>query len=322
MKTVIVSAHGDLAPSLLQSAAMICGENDCIHAVSFQPNEGLDDLIAKYEQIIANQSAESVLFMVDLFGGSPYNAAIRVAADKENYDVVTGVNLPMLIEVSMEMEGCGDVPTLVDTALSTALSSVKTYSGKSLEDGDYKSEEAAQEVSEQDRNRPTEGNMTISLLRIDSRLIHGQVATSWVKSLHCDAIFAISDEAASDEMRASLILQVAPPHVLSYVISVDKAIKVWHNPKYADRNVLWLVTNPNDIVRLIEGGVDIKKVNVGGMTYRQGCKMLSKSVAVDENDVDAFKKLHEMGVDMTIQQLASHAPEDLVSKLDTINFEE
>ncbi len=320
MKTVIIAAHGELAPALTQSAAMIYGTNESVHAVSFLPSEGVDDLVAKYEKIITACSSDEILFLVDFFGGSPYNAAIRIANEKPNIDVITGVNLPMVMAVMMGLDDDSDLGTLVDDSLEATLSAVRTYSGKSLEEMTAQSEETIEQ--EVDHNRPTEGNMNIPLLRIDSRLIHGQVVTSWIKSVKCDAIFAINDEVAQDEMRANLILQVAPANVQSYVISVDKAIKVWHNPKYADRNVLWLVTNPTDIVRLIEGGVDIKKVNVGGMTYRQGCKMLSKSVAVTPDDIQSFKKLHEMGVDLSIQQLASHSPENLVSKLDSINFEE
>ena len=180
--------------------------------------------------------------------------------------------------------------------------------------------EAAAPVADHRAGRPTSGHMQIPLLRIDSRLIHGQVATSWAKAVKCDAIFAISDEVAQDELRSKLLLQVAPAHLQSYVITVDKAIKVWHNPMYADRKVLWLVTKPGDIVRLIEGGVDIKQVNVGGMTHREGCKLISQAVAVDADDVAAFKRLNEMGVKMTLQQLATSPAEDVMPKLANVKF--
>ena len=180
--------------------------------------------------------------------------------------------------------------------------------------------EAAAPVADRRAGRPTSGHMQIPLLRIDSRLIHGQVATSWAKAVKCDAIFAISDEVANDPLRSKLLLQVAPAHLQSYVITVDKAIKVWHNPMYADRKVLWLVTKPGDIVRLIEGGVDIKQVNVGGMTHREGCKLISQAVAVDADDVAAFQRLNELGVKMTLQQLATSPAEDVMPKLANVKF--
>ena len=163
--------------------------------------------------------------------------------------------------------------------------------------------------------------MNISLLRIDSRLIHGQVATSWAKAVKCEAIFAVNDDVANDALRRDLLLQIAPEHLKAYVIPVEKAIKVYHNPKYAGKNILWLVTNPTDILRLIEGGVKIDKVNVGGMTFREGDKMLSQAVAVNPTDVAAFKQLLDKGVELSLQQVASSPKSMLTHKeLDAIQF--
>ena len=163
--------------------------------------------------------------------------------------------------------------------------------------------------------------MNISLLRIDSRLIHGQVATSWAKAVKCEAIFAVNDDVANDPLRRDLLLQIAPEHLKAYVIPVEKAIKVYHNPKYAGKNILWLVTNPTDIVRLIEGGVKIDKVNVGGMTYREGDKLISQAVAVNPTDVAAFKQLLDKGVELSLQQVASSPKSMLTHKeLDAIQF--
>lgn len=317
MPIIILAAHGELAPALQGSAAMICGENAQVKAVTFLPGEGPDNLVEKYQEIIAELSPDGVLFLVDLFGGSPYNAAIRVAEGNDQMDVVSGMNLPMVMETMMALEDDAPLAELVNTALQTASESVQTFSGKTLAPA---ATQVSTPVVDRRAGRPTEGHMNISLLRIDSRLIHGQVATSWAKAVKCDAIFAISDEVAEDDMRRRLLLQVAPANLQSYVITIDKAIKVWHNPMYADRNILWLVTKPGDIVRLIEGGVDIKEVNVGGMTHREGSKLISQAVAVDADDVAAFKKLNEMGVKMTLQQLAANSPEPLMPRLANVQF--
>ena len=114
---------------------------------------------------------------------------------------------------------------------------------------------------------------------------------------------------------------MAPEGVKSFVIPVEKAIAVYNNPKYEKTKVLLLVTNPADVVRLIEGGVDIKKVNVGGMTFKEGDKLISKAVAINKDDLEAFKKLDSMGVDLELRQLASSSPENLNTKLDSISFD-
>lgn len=320
---LIVACHGRFAEELVNSAAMVFGEAEGVHAVTFMPGEGPEDLIRKYEAIMAEAGiSDDVLFLVDLFGGSPYNAAIRVAAPTARVDVLSGVNLPMLLELLDSRDDKSTVADLVKRAYTASLEGTKAFRNAlpSAAAPAAAPAEAAAPVADRRAGRPTSGHMQIPLLRIDSRLIHGQVATSWAKAVKCDAIFAISDEVANDPLRSKLLLQVAPAHLQSYVITVDKAIKVWHNPMYADRKVLWLVTKPGDIVRLIEGGVDIKQVNVGGMTHREGSKLISQAVAVDADDVAAFKRLNELGVKMTLQQLATSPAEDVMPKLANVKF--
>ena len=320
---LIVACHGRFAEELVNSAAMVFGEAEGVHAVTFMPGEGPEDLIRKYEAIMAEAGiSDDVLFLVDLFGGSPYNAAIRVAAPTARADVLSGVNLPMLLELLDSRDDKSTVADLVKRAYTASLEGTKAFR-KALPSAAAPAAapaEAAAPLADRRAGRPMSGHMQIPLLRIDSRLIHGQVATSWAKAVKCDAIFAISDEVANDPLRSKLLLQVAPAHLQSYVITVDKAIKVWHNPMYADRKVLWLVTKPGDIVRLIEGGVDIKQVNVGGMTHREGCKLISQAVAVDADDVAAFQRLNELGVKMTLQQLATSPAEDVMPKLANVKF--
>ena len=318
---LIVACHGRFAEELVNSAAMVFGEAEDVHAVTFMPGEGPEDLIRKYEAIIAaTGSADDVLFLVDLFGGSPYNAAVRLASAHEGMDVLSGVNLPMLLELLDSRDENSTVPQLVESAYNASREGTKTFRTPLAAATAPAVPTAAAPALDRRAGRPTSGHMEIPLLRIDNRLIHGQVASSWAKIVKCDAIFAISDDVAKDELRTKLLLQVAPAHLQSYVITVDKAIKVWHNPMYADRKVLWLVTKPGDIVRLIEGGVDIKQVNVGGMTHREGCKLISQAVAVDADDVAAFQRLNELGVKMTLQQLATSPAEDVMPKLASVKF--
>lgn len=318
MVQIIIACHGRLAEELVQTAAMVFGDTEDVYPVSFLAGEGPEDLIRKYKAITEATQSGKVLYLVDLFGGSPYNAASRLVAENKEADILTGVNLPMLLEILDSREENSSVTSLVQAAYSAANEGIKAFH-TSVSTHPLSAQTTTPEIDYK-KGRPTTGHMKIPLLRIDSRLIHGQVATSWAKAIKCDAIFAISDEVANDELRSKLLLQVAPAHLQSYVITVEKAIKVWHNPMYADRNVMWLVTKPADIVRLIEGGVEIHSVNVGGMTFNEGDKLLSQAVAVGPDDVEAFRRLDAMGVNMTIQQLASHSPEPLMPKLANISF--
>lgn len=321
MVNLIIATHGKFSAELVNSAQMVYGEVENLHVVTFVPGEGQDTLVEKYEAIIAQLPQNtSVLFLVDLFGGSPYNAAARVVAKRPQDDIVTGVNLPMLLEVMDASADENDAQALAALAQEVGQLSVKTFHNKEVEEKaeNTESTEVVEDVAE---NYDPNGRMTISLMRIDDRLIHGQVATSWAKAVKCEAIFAVSDEVAQDELRKNLLLQIAPEHLKAYVIPVEKAIKVYHNPKYASRHVLWLVTKPEDIVRLIEGGVKIDKVNVGGMTYKDGNKQLSDAITVGKADVAAFRKLLDLGVELSMQKVASNPRVELTAaKLDEIKF--
>lgn len=333
MIQVIVAAHGKLAAELVNSSEMVFGEVEGLHGVTFVPGEGQDTLVEKYEAIIAECSpSDSVLFLVDLFGGSPYNAAARVAAKRPQDDIVTGVSLPMLLEVLDAKDDAKSAEALADVAKEVGVMAVKSYR-KPDDVASFAQPEATsetksavnseQETEEQEDNIQYDpnGRMSVNLLRIDDRLIHGQVATSWAKAVKCEAIFAISDEVANDELRKELLLQIAPPHLKAYVIPVDKAIKVYNNPKYASRNILMLVTKPEDAVRLIEGGLRIDTINVGGMTHKEGNKQLSDAVTVNPSNVAAFKKLLDMGVKLSLQKVAANKPVELTrEKLDSIKF--
>lgn len=321
MTHLIVATHGKFSEEIVNSAAMVFGEDENTHVVTFLPGEGGDDLVAKYNAILDSLPAEEpVLFLVDLFGGSPYNAAARVATNRDNTDIVTGISLPMLLEV-LDAKDSASLEELAETAKEVGVAAVKSFRNPEPVAPVAKTEAAPAVPVAVSANYDPNGRMNISLLRIDSRLIHGQVMTSWAKAVKCEAIFAINDGVATDDIRRELLLQIIPPHLKGYVITVEKAIKVWHNPKYAGKNIIWLVTNPTDIVRLIEGGVKINAVNVGGMTYREGDKLISQAVAVNKDDVAAFKKLLELGVDMSLQQVAANKKEPLTqAKLDAIQF--
>lgn len=321
MTHIIVATHGKFSEEIVNSAAMVFGEDENTHVVTFLPGEGGDDLVAKYNAIIETlPENEPVLFLVDLFGGSPYNAAARVASNRENTDIVTGISLPMLLEV-LDAKDSADLEELAETAKEVGVMAVKSFRNPEPKAAPAPKAEPAPVAAPAPRNPNLKGNMNITLLRIDDRLIHGQVATSWAKAVKCEAIFAISDDVANDKLRSELLLQIVPPGLKGYVIPVEKAIKVYHNPQYTGKNILWLVTKPADVLRLIEGGVKIDKVNVGGMTYKDGNKMLSDAVTVGKADVDAFHKLLDLGVDLTMQKVATNPKAEITkAKLDALQF--
>ncbi len=150
----------------------------------------------------------------------------------------------------------------------------------------------------------------IVLTRIDNRLIHGQVATQWCSSINANLILVANDAVANDELRQGLMDMAAPSYASTRYWTIEKTIKTIH--KASERQFIFIVCEtPKDVLKLVEGGVPIKKVNIGNMHMSQGKRQVAGSVAVDDDDVYYFKKLKELGVDLEIRRVPTESTENL-----------
>lgn len=149
----------------------------------------------------------------------------------------------------------------------------------------------------------------ILLTRIDNRLIHGQVATQWNSTLGANLILVANDEVAGNKMRQGLMDMAAPSGVQTRYFTLQKTIDIIH--KANDKQKIFIICEtPEDVLTLVEGGVPITKVNIGNMHMAEGKRQVATTVAVDDADVDAFKKLQEKGVELEIRRVPSTAAED------------
>ncbi|MBP2100171.1 mannose/fructose/sorbose PTS transporter subunit IIB [Enterococcus rivorum] len=157
--------------------------------------------------------------------------------------------------------------------------------------------------------------MDIRLARIDDRLIHGQVATVWAKSTNVNRILVVSDAVAHDTLRKSLLIQAAPPGVKVNVITVKKMIEVFPDPRFDSFDAMLLFTNPKDVQRVVQGGIKLTTVNIGGMSFSMGKKMITNAVAVDEEDIEAFKYLNNEGIELEIRKVVADSQVNLMELL-------
>lgn len=314
MVTIIVAAHGESAPALLKTAGMILGNFENVHPVTFLPGQGPEDLVEEYTRIVEASEAEETLLLVDLFGGSPYNAGAQFAATREGVDVVSGVNVPMLIEV---ISGAGrknaTLKSLVAKAHKAGTKGIRSFQDANQPAAAKPAEAKAAEVPA--AQQVPGGTMDAIFTRIDSRLIHGQVAGTWVPFIAPQTFIAASDNAAHDKLRKSLLLQVAPAGVKTNVLDIAKAGRVYNNPKYTGMKTMFVVESPVDVVRLLDEGVKINEVNVGGVTFKTGMVQLSDAVYASEEHLEAYRELLKRGVKLTVQQLPNHSPVDLAKIL-------
>ena len=302
---IVIGTHGWAAEQLLKTAEMLLGEQENVGWIDFVPGENAETLIEKYNAQLAKlDTSKGVLFLVDTWGGSPFNAASRIVVDKEHYEVVAGVNIPMLVETFMALDDNPSFDELVALAVETGREGVKALKAQPVEKP-APAPAAAPKAAAPAKPMGPNDYMVIGLARIDDRLIHGQVATRWTKETNVRRIIVVSDEVAADTVRKTLLTQVAPPGVTAQVVDVAKMIRVYNNPKYAGERVMLLFTNPTDVERIVEGGVKITSVNIGGMAFRQGKTQVNNAISVDAKDIEAFNKLNARGIELEARKVST-----------------
>ncbi|MDG6235581.1 PTS mannose transporter subunit IIAB [Glaesserella parasuis] len=321
---IIIATHGVAAEQLLKTTEMLIGEQSDVATIDFVPGENAETIMGKYQEKLANELAhcDQVLFLVDTWGGSPFNAANRVSEGKENMDIVTGVNVPMLVETFMARDDGPSLAELVEVALETGRLGVRAlrYQEKEEAPAVQPATAAQAPVQPQVAQVNQEGNLVIGLARIDDRLIHGQVATRWTKESRVSRIVVVNDDVAKDSVRSTMLKSVAPPGVTAHVVPVDKMIRVYNNPEYANERMMLLFTNPTDVVRLMEAGVEFKSINIGGMAYKDGKKMITSAVAVDDKDIEAFKVLDAKGIELDVRKVSNDSRQYMMDLLKKNNL--
>ena len=160
--------------------------------------------------------------------------------------------------------------------------------------------------------------MAIIHVRIDDRLIHGQVATMWTNNLDASRIMVVDDEAANSEV-TKMSLKLATPNGVSLsVLPVKRASERIKEGNYNGQRVFMIIKSPETLMRLIGEGVDLKTVNVGNLTFTEGKKKVSNTVAVSQHDIEVFKKLDEQGIQFTMQLIPSNPSEKFMALINKL----
>ncbi len=153
--------------------------------------------------------------------------------------------------------------------------------------------------------------MPIMYTRVDNRLVHGQVGVTWVNHLGANMIVVANDEVAEDEVQQSLMDMVVPDTVEMRYFSIQEAIDKL-NLAGDWQHIFLVVRTPQDVLRLVEGGIDLKKVNLGNMHFKEGKKQITSTISVDEDDKKTIKALLDRGVQLEIRRVPDEPATDIM----------
>jgi len=270
------------------------------------PSEGPDDVKAKMKQAVAAfDNQDEVLFLVDLWGGTPFNQANSLYEEhKDKWAIVAGMNLPMVIEAFAARLSENAAQKIASQILSVAKDGVKVQPDSLAP--------AASKTALNVSNAGAPGTFKYVLARVDSRLLHGQVATAWTKETQPTRIIVVSDDVAKDELRKKLIQQAAPPGVKAHVVPVDKMIELAKDNKhFGGQKAMLLFENPEDALRAVKGGVPLKTINVGSMAHSIGKVQPNKVLAFDQKDIDTFNELKKAGLTFDVRKVPNDSKGDM-----------
>lgn len=318
MVGIILASHGRFAEGIKESGSMIFGPQEDVQACVLTPDMGPDDMHQKLMDAIATLSDQDhVLFLVDLWGGTPFNQVSRILGEqnKEDWVAVTGLNLPMLVEAYGDRMGADTAVEVAKGIYSAAKDGIK------IKPEEYQPEEPKAAAADAGAsNAPTgaippgtvigDGHIKIAFARVDTRLLHGQVATTWTKQVGPDRIIVCSDAVSHDDLRKTMIIEAAPPGVKVHVVPVQKIIDVAHDVRFGGTKAMLLFETPQDALRAIEGGVPIKQLNLGSMAASEGKVVVTNALAMDQNDVDTLEAIKSHGVTFDVRKVPADSAED------------
>ncbi|WP_270432370.1 PTS sugar transporter subunit IIB [Anaerostipes hominis (ex Lee et al. 2021)] len=148
-------------------------------------------------------------------------------------------------------------------------------------------------------------------VRVDDRLIHGQVVTQWVNVFKAQHIVVIDNNVAKDKMQKSVLKFAAPPDIKVSIFSVDKAVEAWEKNQFGTNNVFVLFRDVNQIAELQEKGVSFEEITIGQMAIINDRKQIYKQVGLSESEAQTLMDIEKTGVKLYFQMQPTDKKESL-----------
>ncbi|MDR0299371.1 MAG: PTS sugar transporter subunit IIB [Streptococcaceae bacterium] len=321
---IVIASHGDFAAGIKMSGEMIFGEQEKVQVVTFLNGQTPDGLHQQIVDAIATfEPEDEVLILADLWGGSPFNQSSTVLQEQSDRKIaiITGLNLPMLVQAYTERMMGSSFEAAVANIVKESKAGVKAQP-ESLMPEEEKATTAGSVGQAKAIPEGTvigDGKIKINLVRIDTRLLHGQVATAWTPDSKADRIIVVSDNVAKDTMRKTLIEQAAPPGVLANVVPIKKFVEVAKDPRFGGTHAFLLFETPEDALAVAEAcpGL-ITEINVGSMAHSTGKTMLNNVLSADQTDKDAFFKMRDLGVKFNVRKVPNDKSGDIFELLEKV----
>ncbi|OPJ60399.1 PTS sugar transporter subunit IIB [Clostridium oryzae] len=153
----------------------------------------------------------------------------------------------------------------------------------------------------------------VKLLRVDHRLLHGQVAFSWTSYLQADCILIASDNVVDDELRLTTIKLAKPSGVKLVIKNIADSIKAIQEGKTDKYKLFIVVESVEDAAKIVRAVKTIKSINLGGTKPKENTKAISKVVHLTKDEIKTIDELNEEGVEIEVRQVPNDTKVKAVS---------
>lgn len=151
--------------------------------------------------------------------------------------------------------------------------------------------------------------MAVSFIRVDDRIIHGQIVTRWARERKCDGIIAVDDKTAKNKILKSVVKNAAPPGIKAGVFTVEQALPKLKKASQVKENYFLIVKTPTTLVSLLENGCDfIKKINIGPISSKEGAENVGPNAALTKEEIQACEYFYEQGITITFKLVPNSKP--------------
>lgn len=343
MKQILIATHGKMASGIRYTAELIVGKMDEITTIDAYVTPE-DNVEKKFEEYFAQHENDRIFVFTDLMGGS-VNQKLLGYSQKENVTLITGTNLPVLMQVMMADDDVTEeeIQEFIDDAReelqvvdfgggkkSTSEKNAEEDTAQGTENNAQTSEGAASDAKKSAPKKAlapqSYDNSTakITALRVDDRLIHGQVAMTWTKQLAVQGIVVANDEAANDNTQKMALKMAVPGGIKSLIKPVDEAIRILNNPKASRMRILVLTRTVKDALKIRQSVGEIGFLNVGNTGRFDGIDVseklvLTPTIMLTKAEQQALKELVALDPKACMQQVPNDEQKlvkDILDKLD------
>lgn len=320
MVGIVLVGHGTFAEGVKNGIELLVGPQKQVSAVGLFHGDVPEQFKDKVSSAIDTvDSGSGVLCLGDILGGTPSNTLARLLS-KKHIRALLGTNLPMAIQAVFNRDEMA-LDDLADFVLQMGNEALVDL-GRYLDDKAPRISQARGKMASNDEiagsgearsatSGSGKGKGEVVLCRVDDRLIHGQVMTSWLNATGANKIMIVDNETAKDSFLRSIYRSAVPANVgvgvFNEAKATDRLIRGF-NP--TDR-VIVLAKYPQTFSELIRRGVSIRSLVIGGMGASRGRTKLYRNISASEDERQTLRDLIEDGTSISIQILADDASVDV-----------